>query len=37
MLHGVGDGETDPATLATVADPRLWATPDQLRSASGAK
>jgi transposase len=36
MLHAVGDGETDPAALAALADSRLRATPDQLRDAFGA-
>jgi transposase len=36
MLHAVGDGETDPSTLAALADSRLRATPDQLRDAFGA-
>lgn len=36
MLNAVGDGETDPATLAALADSRLRATPDQLRDAFGA-
>jgi transposase len=36
MLHAVGDGETDPATLAALADSRLRATPEQLRDAFGA-
>jgi transposase len=35
MLHAVGDGETDPAALAALADSRLRATPDQLRDAFG--
>ena len=36
MLHAVADGETDPATLAALADQRLRATPEQLRDAFGA-
>jgi transposase len=36
MLHALGDGETDPAALAALADQRLRATPDQLRDAFGA-
>jgi transposase len=36
MLHAVGDGETDPAVLASLADQRLRATPEQLRDAFGA-
>src|SRR5215510_9056127 len=36
MLHAVGDGETDPAALAALADQRLRATPEQLRDAFGA-
>jgi transposase len=36
MLHAVGDGETDPAALAALADSRLRATRDQLRDAFGA-
>jgi transposase len=36
MLHAVGDGETDPSTLAALADSRLRATPDQVRDAFGA-
>jgi transposase len=36
MLHALGDGETDPTALATLADSRLRATPDQLRDAFGA-
>jgi len=36
MLNAVGDGETDPAMLAALADSRLRATPDQLRDAFGA-
>src|SRR6187551_3296146 len=35
MLHAVGDGETDPAALAALADQRLRATPEQLRDAFG--
>jgi hypothetical protein len=33
--HSVGDGETDPAALAALADQRLRATPEQLRDAFG--
>src|SRR5260221_622818 len=33
MLQALADGETDPATLAALADQRLRATPDQLRDA----
>jgi transposase len=36
MLQALADGETDPATLAALADSRLRATPDQLRNALGA-
>jgi transposase len=36
MLHAVGDGETDPAALAALADQRLRATSEQLRDAFGA-
>jgi hypothetical protein len=36
MLHALGDGETDPAALAALADQRLRATPEQLRHAFGA-
>ena len=36
MLHAVGDGETDTAALAALADQRLRATPEQLRDAFGA-
>jgi len=36
MLHAVGDGETDPAALAALADQRLRATPEQLRDAFSA-
>jgi transposase len=36
MLHAVGDGETDAAALAALADQRLRATPEQLRDAFGA-
>jgi transposase len=32
----VGDGESDPAALAALADQRLRATPEQLRDAFGA-
>jgi transposase len=35
MLNAVGDGETDPAALAALADQRLRATPEQLRDAFG--
>ena len=35
MLHAVGDGETNPAALAALADQRLRATPEQLRDAFG--
>jgi hypothetical protein len=35
MLQAVGDGETDPAALAALADQRLRATPEQLRDAFG--
>ena len=33
MLQALAEGETDPATLAALADSRLRATPDQLRNA----
>jgi hypothetical protein len=33
MLQALADGETDPAALATLADPRLRATPEQLCDA----
>jgi len=36
MLHALADGETDPAVLATLADGRLRATPEQLRDALSA-
>jgi transposase len=36
MLKALADGETDPATLAALADCRLRATPEQLRDALGA-
>ena len=36
MLQAIADGETSPATLATLADQRLRATPDQLRDALSA-
>ena len=36
MLQALADGETSPATLATLADRRLQATPDQLCDALGA-
>ena len=36
MLDAVGDGETDPAAVAALADQRLRATPEQLRDAFGA-
>ena len=36
MLKALADGETDPATLAALADCRLQATPEQLRDALGA-
>jgi len=36
MLTALAEGETDPATLATLADRRLRATPEQLRDALGA-
>jgi transposase len=36
MLNAVGDGETDAAALAALADQRLRATPEQLRDAFGA-
>jgi transposase len=36
MLNAVGDGETDPAAVAALADQRLRATPEQLRDAFGA-
>jgi hypothetical protein len=35
MLQALADGETDPATLAGLADQRLRATLDQLRDAFG--
>ena len=36
MLKAVAEGETDPAALATLADCRLQATPEQLADALGA-
>ena len=36
MLKALADGETDPVALATLADQRLRATPEQLRDALGA-
>jgi len=36
MLEALANGETDPATLAALADQRLRATPDQLRNALDA-
>jgi len=36
MLKALAEGETNPATLATFADRRLRATPEQLRDALGA-
>jgi transposase len=36
MLHALAAGETDPAALATLADGRLRATPEQLCDALGA-
>ena len=36
MLQALGDGATDPAALAALADQRLRATPEQLRDALGA-
>src|SRR5437870_11870697 len=36
MLKALADGETDPAALATLADGRLRATPEQLCDALGA-
>jgi transposase len=36
MLQALADGETDPATLAALAPPRLRATPQQLCDAFGA-
>ena len=36
MLHALAEGETDPAVLATRADGRLRATPEQLCDALGA-
>jgi hypothetical protein len=32
MLKGLADGETDAAVLAALADQRLCATPEELRS-----
>jgi len=36
MLRAVGNGATDPATVAALGSPRLHATPDELRDALGA-
>src|SRR6202047_1942770 len=36
MLQAIAEGETNPATLAALADQRLRATPEQLRDALGA-
>ena len=36
MLKAIAEGETNPATLATLADKHLRATPEQLRDALGA-
>jgi transposase len=36
MLKALAEGETDPAVLATMADPGLRATPEQLRDALAA-
>ena len=36
MLKALAEGETDPTTLAALADYRLRATPDQLCDALGA-
>jgi hypothetical protein len=36
MLKALADRETNPATLAALADPRLRATPQQLCDALGA-
>jgi transposase len=36
MLQAIAKGETNPATLAAMADRRLRATPEQLRDALGA-
>ena len=36
MLTALAEGETNPLTLATLADRRLRATPEQLRDALGA-
>lgn len=36
MLKGLGDGETDPAALAALADYRLRSTQEELRDALGA-
>jgi transposase len=36
MLQAVADGENDPVTVASLADVRLRATPEQLRDALGA-
>jgi transposase len=35
MLKAIANGETDPVALATLADERLRATPEQLRDALG--
>jgi transposase len=36
MLKAIAEGETDPTTLAVLADRRLRATPEQLCDALGA-
>src|SRR5216684_4932633 len=36
MLQAIAEGETNPATLAALADERLRATPEQLCDALGA-
>jgi transposase len=36
MLKGIAEGESDPAALASLADQRLRATPEQLRDALDA-
>jgi transposase len=36
MLQALAAGETEPASLAVLADYRLWATPEQLCDALGA-
>jgi transposase len=36
MLKALADGETNPATLATIAERKLRATPEQLCDALGA-